>query len=32
VKVIRRDMSRRLGLSKIKDAHLHVNYIYILKL
>jgi len=28
VKVVRRDMSRRLGLSKIKGAHLHVNYIY----
>jgi len=28
VKAVRRDMSRRLGLSKIKGAHLHVNYIY----
>jgi len=28
VKAVHRDMSRRLGLSKIKGAHLHVNYIY----
>jgi len=29
VKVVHRDMSHRLGLSKIKGVHLHVNYIYI---
>jgi len=29
VKAIRRGMSHRLGLIKIKGAHLHVNYIYI---
>jgi len=28
VKVVHRDISRWLGLTKIKGAHLHVNYIY----
>ena len=28
VKAVHRDMSCRLGLSKIKGVHLHVNYIY----